>query len=104
MNTKKIKVTQAEGLYFALLMVLVANYVSIKIWHYPFLYCWTGSTVHLLYDSAFTFLQIIIAAWVVWKVLTLRVAGAILGILVYGFLLKAPEFASIIFAVGSSCG
>ncbi|MBY5594084.1 hypothetical protein HFO51_06330 [Rhizobium leguminosarum] len=101
---EKPKFSKAEIAYLTFLVVLVIALASGWYLHYSAVMCWIGGIAFKVYDLFLAIFQLVIAAFVIWKIFTFRVMGVIGGVLLYGILLKLPEFATIVFGLGASCG
>ena len=103
-NFKKPALTWKEKLLGLAIGVVVLHFLSVKLFGYPFLYCWFSGIAFQLYDVLAALLNVVLFGYMVFQVFRLSLVGFFAAALLFAVNLSIPKYASIIFQAGGLCG
>lgn len=86
-----------------LLTVLFAHFLSVKLFAYPFLYCWFAGLVFPIWDAVSSILCVGLFLYIVYSVFRLSRTGFFTSVFLFAVNLSVPTYATIIFHTGGSC-
>ncbi|MEY9375937.1 hypothetical protein [Rhizobium leguminosarum] len=91
------------GLIGGIVVIYLANNVSVLIWNYPFLYCWGQSPASRLYLDWGLPTLYLAAAYIIWRLLRRQLTHAFVGFLVVILIMELPRLFDMMFRLGGSC-
>lgn len=86
------------------LLVILLNILSVKLFGFPFLYCWGRGLAFALYDTISTALSVALVCYMFYCVFRLSLRSLWVPFLLLAANLSLPMYATILFKLGGSCG
>jgi hypothetical protein len=93
-----------ELLIGTLLVLGGANFLAVKAYQYPFVYCWAEPLVAPLYISWGLVILYMACAYTAFQLLRRRTFPALGGALFFIAIIELPRLADMVFRLGGSCG
>lgn len=86
------------------LLVLIANWLSVYVWRFPFLYCWGTPVVWPVYSAFGNFANLIAIAYFAYMAFRFNIKGMISAAVAVVLIMGIPIYAVTLFKLGGSCG
>jgi hypothetical protein len=95
------------GFKFLLLSVgtvaILLNWLWVRLWGFPFLYCWGGYIAAPLYKSLGLISLYATIAYILWFLMRGNGVKAMVGACVFTAIVELPLMADLAFRAGGSC-
>ncbi|TPM41438.1 hypothetical protein [Mesorhizobium sp. B2-3-4] len=101
---RKALIGDTDVLFVVAGLAWCANYMTVRWWHYPYLYCWFAPPFRYVWEPLGQFVYLVTLGGFIIGAFSRRWNIAIFNIVIMLMVLNAPVAADTVFRLGGSCG